>query len=363
MLKQNQNPKKSFFWFISTLIITTIIIGRIIGYLLAFVLGLILIPLLGEVNIVFPYISIINYIIIYIIILLSYPVGYLIAAKIGLNYCFKESEINKQEIKKFILIFALFPVLTYFILELLIQIYIVGTKSIFAYLSYSWKDLSLALLTWIITSFAVFRWIKGGAVSISVSREKIKKSEIITFIILIILIIGSSWYSVVNFQKEFGSTKLPNLEENQTQLELESEIVNGETYRNEEYGFELRYPKDWVAEEEVYPEAYLLRRNFSKGDYDISLIVVEKFKDDPGFQEYTKGSPDFEIIISSSESDFKGAIYKAILGIPSSTGEIMKVIRGDYIYYLTFIGRGTAETDKSNLAIFHQVLSSFKFLK
>ncbi len=160
----------------------------------------------------------------------------------------------------------------------------------------------------------------------------------------------------------------------------EDKTANWETYKNEEYGFVIRYPKNWLPGEETYPEAYLLRKNFSKidksdgqiggygdtkhwPDYTISIIIVQKSKDDPQFKEITTGSPDFEITIFSPESKIRATGYKKLLGLPSTVGEIVKVARGDYIYYLTFEGSGTRKTDKNNAEIFHKIVSTFRFLE
>jgi hypothetical protein len=242
MFEQQQIKEKSLFWIISTLLITVIIIGRIISYLLAFAAGFVLARVFG-IDFIDKYV--------YIIAGIVYFIGYLIAGKIGVRYCFEKTRINKKEVKKIILIFVLFPIATYFIINFPIQIYVGGLKFAVAVILFSWKELIANLLAWIIIGLVVFYWINKKVFLENIKRVKIRKLEIAEFIILILVMLVFLWFFVASQKSEFG----PMIKDLSFRELLDvaifgkdndkSETKDWTTYQNEDYGIKIKYPESW----------------------------------------------------------------------------------------------------------------------
>ena len=79
--------------------------------------------------------------------------------------------------------------------------------------------------------------------------KSMKKSYLIATIILLAIFIASVF--IWQKQKQSVVQEQKNQEETLVQINAEQSIDTSDwkTYRNEEYGFEVRYPDSWVAEE------------------------------------------------------------------------------------------------------------------
>ena len=119
--------------------------------------------------------------------------------------------------------------------------------------------------------------------------------SIVLFLILIILG-GSFWFvknkKVENRNKEVSQEEVVAQEDNQGQQETDIEKIdtsNWHTYRNEEFGFEFKYPVDWIVEENRNPTTYLADRLLElrpkKIDEDnknlIFYVIVSEIASDP----------------------------------------------------------------------------------
>jgi len=83
-----------------------------------------------------------------------------------------------------------------------------------------------------------------------------KKSIIIASIVIVLALIGGGVFWYVKQGKELVNMPVVennNLEEEQKGNELQGEEIDTSewlTYRNEEYGFEVKYPEEWIIKEE-----------------------------------------------------------------------------------------------------------------
>lgn len=238
--------------------------------------------------------------------------------------------------------------------------------------------LSFAITPQNIVSGLAFSFFTGAGVFFA--YKSVRHNKLSDRLIGIICILIISMLVIITIFDCVKETKRPPISfpETITQKEVPTDkTTNWQTYRNEKFGYEIKYPADWISTEEGHPTAYLSRKDFSKTDKSIGKIAGqyggEKWPDylfsiivqDESGKEYwgiTGIEADDEVIIDSSGPEIKGLVYKTLLGIPSTIGEIVKIVKGEYVYYITFGGSGISETDQKNLDIFHEILATFKFL-
>jgi len=198
-------------------------------------------------------------------------------------------------------------------------------------------------------------------------------------IILGILIIAGGAYGYVSYANK--TPELTQEQESDTADLALSEVEGWQTYRNEEYGFEFKYPGDWNHQEcssdnffllgfgdadkliicgsEAPPRAYVvvkvLGSKFSNSvEGDISRITsildssrVEKI------EVYGVKA----LKISGTLKDFGG---QELQGIPVGTKDITIVFDyNDKLYNLIYFGLNGKDFSR----VFDQILSTFKFIE
>jgi len=122
-----------------------------------------------------------------------------------------------------------------------------------------------------------------------------KKSIIIASIVIILALIGGGvfWYF-----KQSNKPINPSVTENENQPSEnpKSEIINTDdwlTYRNEEYGFELKYPKEWIIEDnknmflfQTEERQKQLDKNLMVPISNFSIFVARSISELPSSQKY-----------------------------------------------------------------------------
>lgn len=117
------------------------------------------------------------------------------------------------------------------------------------------------------------------------------KKVIILISVLVFVILTGGGFWVLKNQKESGGDKVLQNEiitqdNNQDQIESNMEQIdtsNWKTYRNEEYGFEIRYPEDLIVKDEGISTGGGV--SFSKENHGLDLVINIRTKELLTFEE------------------------------------------------------------------------------
>ena len=150
--------------------------------------------------------------------------------------------------------------------------------------------------------------------------------------------------------------------------ETKDEIADWQTYRNEEYGFEVKYPENWsVVIRGNYQVHFLDIENLGFDTYSEPgegniFITMDKLQDNQDLpsQYYSKST----IIIDGNSA----VRYEGIKGghdqlNPSIIYTSIYLIKNDKKIKFNFSNRVSDKNDDKYITIFNQILSSFKFIE
>jgi len=195
-------------------------------------------------------------------------------------------------------------------------------------------------------------------------------SKILILIIIIIITLVAGGFLAYQYllvpKEEVKVSEVKMLEEVKKPEEVtKDEIADWKTYKNEEYGFEIKYPKDWHAEAEANPtfpgqepgvikfgvsfENYPPGEGYEKKDWRLILLGIEETSITKWLDtmKETEGKIE-EITINSLRG------YKAV----NPVGIYAFVAKDKYVYSLMALFPDTI-TEK----IFNQMFFTFRFLK
>ncbi|MFA5047725.1 MAG: hypothetical protein WC516_01645 [Patescibacteria group bacterium] len=168
----------------------------------------------------------------------------------------------------------------------------------------------------------------------------------------------------------------PTVNVNQNTNQPANLITDWQTYQNEKYGFEMRYPKDWKIGENP-TNVSLQDTNHKIGNTNIGGVIFFRFDTplDEALKEYGFKKEDGKYFTEVSSGSWVNAQEKNINGIQVIVGKsIMHVRDGNKTIEkegkkFFFIGKNSyyaifqTPFYEDNTNIFDQILSTFKFTK
>jgi hypothetical protein len=136
-----------------------------------------------------------------------------------------------------------------------------------------------------------------------------KKLILITLLIILIGAIGVSVYLLKGMGRQVGKVPTPTQPTLPSQPEIDTS--DWKVYRNEDYGFEVRYPRDWVVKDIKAEESHVLEGEYPKGAISrIPFVYVAIAFQSPNYSlKWTEPQGKEEL----RKRFFKGASFEIII--------------------------------------------------
>jgi len=198
-------------------------------------------------------------------------------------------------------------------------------------------------------------------------------STSIAFIIIVIcsvLVVGLVAWQYLGMPK--GEEEI--LEEKALEAPPEDETADWKVYRNEEYGYEIKYPERWVVHEVAgkksisfvpenweYTKPGLFRYYTERERIDIAVFEQTDLQE--WLEEAREASTLTKKEIEIGTGNYKGEEFQGpFLIFPAEPGQEVD-LRVIILIHNSFIYRIRIAKDDLTMSVFNQMLSTFRFLK
>ena len=148
------------------------------------------------------------------------------------------------------------------------------------------------------------------------------------------------------------------------------ETANWKVYKNEKYGFKIKYPQDWAPynlDGQLFRIAFVAKtKNCSSACASIEIFIVNS--DNKSFQQIKKETENQNLVFFYTEAfPFKETTVdgKQAFIVPAYETRLgtVTVVYKNYMYSISRFAPPSYSETSEDVAMFDQILSTFKFIE
>ncbi|MBT4447594.1 MAG: hypothetical protein HOD06_02530 [Candidatus Komeilibacteria bacterium] len=186
------------------------------------------------------------------------------------------------------------------------------------------------------------------------------KKNLIILIIIILIILGGYWY----FNNQ--STE-PEIVDNTNTNKDQIDVSDWQAYRNEELGFEFKYPSNW--EYRINNDGFIYLKDSNKDYYlegsitDLIVISTSNLSDydsvDAWIEKWTISKEQY----GSSVENIKINDYVNGLRAFDYLGIYTAIYSNSNVYSISQVNLGSEDINKNISEVYEEILNSWKFIE
>jgi hypothetical protein len=178
--------------------------------------------------------------------------------------------------------------------------------------------------------------------------------SVICFLILVVIVGSAFWW------QEIRKTELSGQQAVNSNQEIQNSISDWKTYTNSEYGFEFKYPNDWIVSETngTYPSLEVSSPSAAIGNAIVGFRTTVIIQDVSSNNDYKKN------IIEKTNYSISGlpALSQYPIDNPKNLVKNTAVVKDNYAFVIGQTYYGTEADLPASKIIFDQILSNFRFV-
>jgi len=169
-------------------------------------------------------------------------------------------------------------------------------------------------------------------------------SKTLIIIVIVIVVVGGGYWVYQSITPSGEPTKEGQI--------TEDRIAGWKTYRNEEYGFEIKYPDSWLAREFVSNPGQIFGIVFSEKEGTEKSVDVQIFAFSETIEDFTKGA---EKVTDVRERFSVGNYPALLLGPEGAMGGSLRIFKDGKMFGIS--------CHYSALETWREMFPTFKFLQ